>query len=269
MSGELKSLPKFEPGYVWLAGAGPGDPGLITLLAMHGLKNAEVIFYDSLINRSLLEYADKKARLEFVGKKVGKCVRTQEQINRMLVEAAKQNKRVLRLKGGDPMVFSRGGEELEALKAAGVKFRIIPGVSAATAACAYAGIPITRRGYNSSITLVTGHDAKGKLPSEINWRALVAADQPIIFFMSLRHLDEISRRLVEAGMKTDEKVILIADGTLSRQKVFECRLAEMAECYRRNKIESPALVVMGRINELGRVYDWFDPESVVGDFSRT
>lgn len=248
-------------------GAGPGDPGLITLLGLYAIKTADVIFYDALINRKLLDQAES-AELEFAGKKSGKCVRTQEQINRMLVDAAKQNKRVLRLKGGDPMVFSRGGEELAALKAAGVKFRIVPGVTAATAACSYVGIPITHRKFNSSVTLITGHDAHGRLPEDINWKALAAGKQPLVFFMSLRHLDGISRNLIAAGMGENEAAVIIAHATLPTQKVFPCRLAELEKCCRDNDILSPALLVIGEITSLKNEFGWFDGDEAIGEFSK-
>ena len=260
-------LPTFVAGQVWLAGAGPGDPGLITVLGLHALQTADIVFYDALVNRKLLEQAPQ-ARLEFAGKKAGRCARTQEQINQMLVDAARRNKRVLRLKGGDPMVFGRGGEELAALKAAGVRFRIIPGVTAATAACAYAGIPITQRRYNSSVILATGHDAHGQLPTDINWRALAESKQPIVFFMSLRHLDGISRNLVAAGMDEDEPAVIISNATLSEQRVFACSVARLRECYDANEIKSPALLVIGSVTSLREVYDWFDASSVRGGFSK-
>ena len=263
---KLTDLPTFAKGECWLVGAGSGDASLITVLGMHAICSADVIFYDNLVNDRLLSQV--KARLEFVGKKAGKCARTQQQINQMLVDSAKQGERVVRLKGGDPMVFSRGGEEIEALAHHRIKYRIVPGVSSATAAPAYAGIPITHRHYNSAVTLITGHDAKGKLPEDLAWDALARLNQPLIFFMSLTHLEEISSELIKAKMNPATEAVIIANATMAQQKVYPTTLSQLAECRHRHNIKSPALVMVGEITRLHKAYQWFNPKEQKGQFGK-
>src|SRR5262244_2486525 len=172
-------LPPFEPGWVWLAGAGPGDPGLLTLLALHGLRRADVVVYDALVGDRILDLAGPDAVREFAGKRGGKPSAKQPDISRRLVQLAREGRRVLRLKGGDPFVFGRGGEEAMALVASGVPFRIVPGVSAGIGGLAYAGIPVTHRDVNSAVAFITGHDSSGVLPDSVDWAAL-AKGAPVI-----------------------------------------------------------------------------------------
>src|SRR5208282_737617 len=166
------ALPDFAPGWVWLTGAGPGDPGLLTLLAHHGLGQADVVVYDALVSEAILALARAEAQRVYAGKRGGKPSPTQADISERLIALAREGKRVLRLKGGDPMVFGRGGEEALSLAAAGIPFRIIPGVSAGIGGLAYAGIPLTHRDSNSVVTFMTGHNAAGAVPQEIDWPAV-------------------------------------------------------------------------------------------------
>src|SRR5499433_3765656 len=177
--GRGSALPTFEPGWVWLAGAGPGDPGLLTLLALHGLRQADVIVYDALVGPGVLALARPGAALEYAGKRGGKPSARQPDISLRLVQLAREGKRVLRLKGGDPFVFGRGGEEAMALVASGVPFRIVPGISAGIGGLAYAGIPVTHRDVNSAVAFITGHDSSGVLPDSVDWAAL-AKGAPVI-----------------------------------------------------------------------------------------
>jgi uroporphyrin-III C-methyltransferase len=188
-------LPPFEPGWVWLVGAGPGDPGLITVHGLHGLRQADVVVYDALVDPRILELARPEARKILAGKRGGRPSPTQPDISRRLVALARQGLRVLRLKGGDPFVFGRGGEEALSLVEAGVPFRLVPGVTAGIGGLAYAGIPVTHRATNSVVAFVTGHAAGGDLPAGLDWEALAKGAPVIVFYMVLTHLHEIARRL--------------------------------------------------------------------------
>src|SRR5512133_779336 len=191
--------PVLAPGHVWLAGAGPGDPGLLTLDALAGLSQADVVVHDALVDVRVLALARPQARLEFAGKRGGKPSADQADISTRLVELARAGNRVLRLKGGDPCVFGRGGEEALALAAAGVPFRIVPGVTAGLAAPAYAGIPATHRMRARSVAFVTGHAARGAEPRAIDWPALARGAETLVLYMGLQHLPEIADELLAAG----------------------------------------------------------------------
>ncbi|MGZ5924165.1 MAG: uroporphyrinogen-III C-methyltransferase, partial [Rhizomicrobium sp.] len=192
------NLPPFDKGWVWLAGAGPGDPGLITALGIHAIQNADVILYDALINEVLLKLARPGAELVFAGKRAGVKSCKQSDISRTLVSLAKKGKRVLRLKGGDPFVFGRGGEEALALTRGGIPFRIVPGVTAGIGGLAYAGIPVTHRDTNHAVTFITGHGADGKLP-KLDWAALATASPTIVLFMARKFAGDIAAKLIAAG----------------------------------------------------------------------
>src|SRR5579862_5436318 len=192
------ALPAFEPGTVWLVGAGPGDPGLLTLLALHALQAADVIVYDALVSPRILELARPGAAREHAGKRGGKPSPSQPDISLRLVALARAGKRVLRLKGGDPFVFGRGGEEALALAAAGIPFRVVPGITAGIGGLAYAGIPTTHRDTNSAVAFVTGHASDGEVPDGLDWEAL-ARVPVLVLYMALKHLDAIAQRLMAAG----------------------------------------------------------------------
>src|SRR5262245_61991608 len=189
--GTMKSraeLPKFEAGHVWLVGAGPGDPGLLTLHAVNGLEQADVIVYDALVNEDCLAYAHPEATLEYAGKRGGKPSPQQRDISLRLVELAHAGKRVLRLKGGDPFVFGRGGEEALTLVEHGVPFRIVPGITAGIGGLAYAGIPVTHRETNQSVTFLTGHDATGVVPDSMDWASIARGSSVIVMYMAMKHI---------------------------------------------------------------------------------
>jgi uroporphyrin-III C-methyltransferase len=249
-------LPVFEPGWVWLAGAGPGDPGLLTLLALHGLRHADVVVYDALVSADILGLVRPGTSLEFAGKRGGKPSAKQPDISHRLIQLARDARRVLRLKGGDPFVFGRGGEEALALVAAGVPFRVVPGISAGIGGLAYAGIPITHRDVNSAVTFVTGHDASGVVPDAVDWEALAKASPVIVVYMALKHIASIAERLIAAGRIPDEPVAIVSRATTAQQQVVETTLAAAAAEVAANGIEPPAVVAIGRAVTLRAGLDW-------------
>ena len=249
-------LPVFEPGWVWLAGAGPGDPGLITLHAWHGLRNADVVVHDALVGPEVLGLARPGALLEFAGKRGGKPSPKQADISLRLIQLAQEGQRVLRLKGGDPFVFGRGGEEALALVEAGVPFRVIPGVSSGIGGLAHAGIPLTHRETNSAVTFLTGHSVTGQVPDNLNWRALAAGSPVIVVYMALKHLHRIAGELVAAGRDPDDPVAIVSKATAADQRVLETRLGICAAEAAAAGIEPPALIVIGEVVRLRAGLDW-------------
>ncbi len=250
-------FPAFEPGWVWLAGAGPGDPGLLTLLAAHALRHADVVVYDALVAPAVLALAGPGAALEYAGKRGGKPSPRQPDISLRLIKLAREGRRVLRLKGGDPFVFGRGGEEALALVAAGVPFRVVPGISAGIGGLAYAGIPVTHRDINSAVTFVTGHDAAGSVPDGLDWAALAHGSPVLVIYMALKHLETIAGRLLAAGRRADEAVAVVSRATTPEQRVLETTLGACAAAAAAAGLEPPALVVIGKVVRLRAALDWF------------
>lgn len=246
--GEYEDLP-FDPGTVWLVGAGPGDPGLLTLHALSGLRRADVIVHDALVSNHVLTLASPKARREFAGKRGGRPSHSQSDISLRLVELAKQGLRVLRLKGGDPFVFGRGGEEAQALAEAGIHFRIVPGITAGIGGLAYVGIPATSRATNQALVLVAGHPAADG-EDRVNWEALGALGQPLAIYMGLSRLREIGRRLIAGGLSPETKLAIVTDASLPTQNVVETNLAAAMDRYQDAHATSPTLVVIGTIVDL-------------------
>ena len=237
--------PVFVPGEVWLAGAGPGDPGLLTLDALAGLLQADVVVHDALVDARVLALARSGAQMQFAGKRGGKPSIAQEDISAQLVALAHAGLRVLRLKGGDPFVFGRGGEEILALAAAGVAFRVVPGVTAGLSGLASACIPATMRGVNQAIILATGHgpDEEGTM----DWSALARTRQPIVLYMGLRNLENIAAALLRGGLPASTPAALIASATLEKQRVLVSSLACIAADARAADFAAPAIVVIGDI----------------------
>jgi uroporphyrin-III C-methyltransferase len=252
----LDHLPALEPGWVWLVGAGPGDPGLLTLLALRALGEAEVVVYDALVSADVLKLARPGAILEYAGKRGGKLSPKQPDISRRLIQLAREGRRVLRLKGGDPFVFGRGGEEALALVAARVPFRIVPGISAGVGGLAYAGIPITHRSVNSAVTFVTGHDASGLVPDSIDWAAVARGSPVIVVYMALKHLDVIAGRLLAAGRPPAEPMAIVSHATLPTQAVLETTLGACVADAAASGLEPPALLVVGDVVKLRAGLDW-------------
>lgn len=253
---EAANLPVFEPGWVWLVGAGPGDAGLLTLHALNALQQAEIVVFDALVDEAVLKLARPGAVIEYAGKRGGKPSPKQRNISLRLIEWAKQGKRVLRLKGGDPFLFGRGGEEALALVAAGVPFRVVPGVTSGIGGLAYAGIPATHRDINHAVTFVTGHMAGGDVPSTINWRALAEGSPVIVIYMGLKHLAQIATALVSAGRSLHEPVAIISEATTQNQKVLETELGRADADARASGIKAPALIVVGEVVRLRSGLDW-------------
>jgi uroporphyrin-III C-methyltransferase len=241
----LAKLPAFEPGQVWLAGAGPGDPGLLTLQALAGLAKADVVVHDALVDPRALALANPSAVLEFAGKRGGKPSASQGSISERLIALAHLGNRVLRLKGGDPCVFGRGGEEALALAAAGIPFRIIPGVTSGLAALTVASIPATMRGVNQALILVTGHCGNGE--DTVDWGALARLGQPIVLYMGLSNLEPIAAALMAAGMDAHEPVAVIASATLAHERILISELGRAAAEARALDFEAPAIIAIGGI----------------------
>jgi uroporphyrin-III C-methyltransferase len=256
MTARFPDLPELEPGWVWLVGAGPGDPGLLTLAAHHALGQADVVVYDALVGEGVLQLARPGARLEFAGKRGGKPSPQQADISRRLVQLARDGERVLRLKGGDPFVFGRGGEEALALVEAGVPFRIVPGISAGIGGLAYAGIPVTHRETNSAVTFLTGHNLSGQVPDDLDWPAIARGSPVIVVYMAMKHLQHIAGRLLDAGRAPDEPVAIVSKASTEDQRVVETTLARCHEDAAADGIEPPCLVVVGRVVELRKGLDW-------------
>jgi len=249
-------LPTLEPGNVWLAGAGPGDPGLLSVLTLHGLRQADVIVYDALVDNRILELAQPGVLLEFAGKRGGKPSPRQRDISLRLIALAREGRRVLRLKGGDPFVFGRGGEEALALVAAGVPFRIVPGISAGIGGLAYAGIPVTHREVNSAVAFITGHDSSGLVPDSVDWESLARGAPVLVIYMALKHVEPIARRLLAAGRQPSEPVAVVSKATTSAQRVLETTLGQIAADVALSGIEPPAMVVVGQVVSLRAGLDW-------------
>jgi uroporphyrin-III C-methyltransferase len=247
------ALPSFDKGWVWLAGAGPGDPGLITALGLSAIAAADVILHDALINEALLKLKRPGAELVFAGKRAGKRSCKQSDISRTLVSLARKGKRVLRLKGGDPLMFGRGAEEALTLAHAGVPFRIVPGVTAGIGGLAYAGIPVTHRDTNHVVTFVTGHGADGKLP-DLDWRAVAGGSPTLVLYMARKYAGEIANRLIAAGRDGCEPAAIVSNASFADQDVRVTTLAELGAAAAEST--APAILVIGPNVELREGMDW-------------
>jgi len=249
-------LPEFAAGSVWLVGAGPGDPGLLSALALHALDRADSVVYDALVDPRILALARPGAVLDYAGKRGGRPSPRQPDISARLVALAREGRRVLRLKGGDPCVFGRGGEEALALAAAQVPFRIVPGVTAGIGGPAYAGIPVTHRDIASAVTFVTGHDRDGTVPETVDWTAIARGSPVIVLYMAMSHLGRIAGRLIAAGRKADEPVAIISRATTPQQRVLVASLADAAAVAAAARLEAPTIVVVGEVVRLRARLDW-------------
>jgi uroporphyrinogen III methyltransferase/synthase len=267
MESDLSSqLPKRSGGIVYLVGAGPGDPGLITVRGAELLASAEIVVYDALANPQLLRYCPTADKI-YVGKQADRHSKTQQQINELLVEHGRAGKRVVRLKGGDPFVFGRGGEECEALAAANVAFEVVPGITAAIAVPAYAGIPVTHRDFNSSFTFITGHEkeesASPGAASDIDWTA-VAKLPCIAFYMGARSLPKICEKLMAGGMSGDTPAATIQWGTTPKQKTVVGTVGNLAQRAAEANIGPPAMTIIGKVVELRSTINWFERRPLFG-----
>lgn len=238
-------VPCLSPGHVWLAGAGPGDPAHLTLGAIAGLAQADVIVHDALVDQRVLALKDETAVLEFAGKRGGRPSATQADITRRLVELARSGKRVLRLKGGDPFVFGRGGEEALTLAREGIPFRIIPGVTSGLAGLAVASIPATHRGVNQAVVLATGHSAE--TAGEIDWAAVARTGFPVILYMAMKNLGRIADDLMAGGLPGDTPAAIVVSATLAEERVLVSTLADIATDADSAGLSPPAIVAIGGI----------------------
>jgi uroporphyrin-III C-methyltransferase len=237
-------------GKVYLVGAGPGDPGLLTIKARDLLELAECVVYDALVNPDILRFANSGAELIGVGKRCGQLSWSQREINSLLVEKAQKHAVVVRLKGGDPFVFGRGGEEALTLAEAGIDWEVVPGVTAGSSVAAYAGIPVTHRGLSSSVTFVTGHEDLTKPESSLRWQHLAKGVDTLVLFMGLSKLGEIAEQLIANGRAATTPVAVIGSGTLANQHSVVGALNEIAELARQEQIKAPALIVIGEVVRL-------------------
>ena len=273
-------------GKVYLVGAGPGDPELITVKGLRCLRMADVVVYDHLVNLSLLDEVPSEAKRVFVGKRTGCHSVKQEEIDDLLIHYAQQGCLVVRLKGGDPFVFGRGGEEALALAQAGIPFEVVPGVSSAIAVPAYAGIPVTHRDYASSVTIVTGHRRHphastagypqgAPLPyagggaTDVNWESLAKVGGTLVILMGVETLAHITQQLLEGGLPADTPAAVIQQGTVPQQRIIIDTLVNIAECARRANITSPAITVIGAVVALSDSLNWFETQETSENTGRS
>ena len=262
-----EAFPVFEAGWVWLVGAGPGAPGLMSLLCYHAMQNCDVVVYDALVNPDILRWVRQGVILEYAGKRGGKPSPIQQDISLRLIELANAGKRVLRLKGGDPFMFGRGGEESQALAKAKIPFRIVPGITAGVGGLAYAGIPSTHRDTNHSVIFLTGHDATGKMPANVNWQAVATASPVIVMYMAVKHLGEIAQALMEGGRTPKDPVTIISNASLPHQQVQATTLDQAGAFVKKNDPPTPAIVVVGHASDWREMLDWYTPalrENAIG-----
>lgn len=253
-----------DKGIVYLVGAGPGDPGLITVKGLHCIQTADVLIYDYLAAKTFLNHAGPKCECIYVGKKGGDHTLSQDGINQLIVEKARAGKIVTRLKGGDPFIFGRGGEEAEILVEAGIPFEVVPGVTSAIAGPAYAGIPLTHRQFTSTLAFVTGHEDPTKEASGIDWSALARGIGTLVFFMGVKNLPKIVQRLCDNGRPADTPVAVVRWGTTARHQTVTGTLEDIVEQTRKAEIKAPALIVVGKVVSLRETLQWFEKKPLLG-----
>ena len=251
-------------GEAWIVGAGPGDPGLVTIRAQQLISRADVILYDRLVSKPVLDYARKEAEFIAVGKQAGRAVMSQDEINHLLVERVQRGQRVCRLKGGDPFVFGRGGEEVQALAAAGLPYQVVPGISAALGCAAYAGIPLTMRGTSGSVTL-----ASAKLDADLSpdWQSLARPGQTLAIYMAAGSINETVAKLLQHGLSGDTPAAIVEHGTTSRQRVTHATLSGIGRAARAAGTASPAMLFIGETASLGRDLRWFGGNAAEANFA--
>jgi len=254
----------FAPGWVWLTGAGPGDPGLLTLNAYQAIQDADLIYYDALVSEEILELVPSSTKIIYVGKRGGRASPKQTDITGQLIQSARAGRKVLRLKGGDPFVFGRGAEEALELTQAGIPFRILPGVTAGIGGLAYAGIPVTHRDCNQALTLITAHDAAGGLSKGLDWGSVSRGSPVLVIYMGFRLLEQIADRLMAEGRPAEEPVALVCNATMPEQQTLVTTLGRAAEDAAAAELGSPAMIVVGKIVNLRAQLDWLPNPADVG-----
>lgn len=257
-------VPHTRPvGEAYIVGAGPGDPGLVTLRAQQLIRRADVVLYDRLVSKLIIDFARKDAELVSVGKGPGRSTMSQTEINELIVQHVRQGRRVCRLKGGDPFVFGRGGEEVQALAEAGVPYQIVPGISSALGCAAYAGIPLTQRGISSSVTFATATLDGDRMP---DWATLARPGQTLVLYMGVASLAESAGQLIVHGLSGETPVAIVENGTTDRQRVLHSTLANIVQDGRRAQISAPAVLIVGETVKLGETLQWFTNDAESGDF---
>jgi uroporphyrin-III C-methyltransferase/precorrin-2 dehydrogenase/sirohydrochlorin ferrochelatase len=244
-------------GEVYLVGAGPGDPDLLTFRALRLMQQADVVLYDRLVSAEILDLTRREAERIYVGKQRSVHTLRQEEINQRMVQLARQGKRVLRLKGGDPFIFGRGGEEIDTLAQENIPFQIVPGVSAANGCAAYAGIPLTHRDYAQAVIFVTGQLKDGSM--DLNWDALVQPQQTIVVYMGLVGLDILCAQLIAHGLAKDLPAALVQQGTTRQQRVLIGTLTTLPEIVKNTEVHAPTLIIIGEVVKLHDKLAWFEP----------
>lgn len=252
----IKSLRNKKNGEVFLVGAGPGDPELLTLRALHLLQKADICIYDNLVSKEILELVRRDAHMIYAGKLRNNHTIEQKEINKLLISYAKKGLRVLRLKGGDPFMFGRGGEEISELMGKNIKFQVVPGISAAFGVSSYAGIPLTHRDYSQSCIFITGHQKNGEL--NINWGNLTHENQTIVIYMGLNSLPIIVRNLIDFGMRKKMPIALVQEGTTENQKVVVSTLSRVTSVVLKTNIKSPVIIIIGEVVKLRKKIKWFN-----------
>ena len=252
----IKTLKNKHSGEVFLVGAGPGDPELLTLRALHLIQKADVCIYDNLVSKEILELVRRDAHMIYAGKLRNNHTIEQKEINQLLVNYAKKGLRVLRLKGGDPFMFGRGGEEISELMTQKIKFQVIPGITAASGVSAYAGIPLTHRDYSQSCIFITGHEKNGKL--NINWSNLIHENQTIVIYMGLNSLPIIVQNLIDSGMRKNMPIALVQEGTTEKQKVMVSTISRVISKTLKSNIQSPVIIIIGEVVKLRKTIKWFN-----------
>jgi uroporphyrinogen III methyltransferase/synthase len=249
---------------VYLVGAGPGDPGLITVRGKQCIENSDVIIYDYLASPALLNFASQDSELIYVGKKGGAHTLAQDKINKLIVEKAKTGAIVCRLKGGDPFIFGRGGEEAEELVANAIPFEVVPGVTSAIAAAAYAGIPLTHRKLTATLAFITGHEDPHKIESNINWESLAVGFGTLVFFMGVKNLPDITQKLIANGRSPETPVALVRWGTTPRQTTVIGTLSNISKRVKQTGLKPPAIIVVGEVVQLRKTLKWFEKRPLLG-----
>jgi uroporphyrin-III C-methyltransferase/precorrin-2 dehydrogenase/sirohydrochlorin ferrochelatase len=252
----IKSLRNKNSGEVFLVGAGPGDPELLTLRSLHLIQKADVCIYDNLVSKDILELVRRDAQMIYAGKLRNNHTIEQKEINKLLVAYAKKGLRVLRLKGGDPFMFGRGGEEISELMAKKIKFQVVPGITAATGVAAYAGIPLTHRDYSQSCIFITGHEKNGEL--NINWNNLINENQTIVIYMGLNSLPSIVQNLIDYGMRKNMPIAVVQEGTTENQKVVVSTISRVNAKILKTDIQSPVIIIIGEVVKLRKTIKWFN-----------
>jgi len=245
-------------GEVYLVGAGPGDPDLLTFRALRLMQKADVVLYDALVSKPIVDMTRRDAERIYVGKKRNDHALPQEEINQLLVRLAKEGKRVLRLKGGDPFIFGRGGEEIETLAAEGIPFQVVPGITAASGVASYAGIPLTHRDHAQSCVFVTGHLKDGTM--NLDWEQLARPRQTVVVYMGLHGLDTLCAKLVEHGLPDTTPIAIVQHGTQPTQRVITGTLATMPTIAEREQPQPPTLIIVGGVVTLREKLAWFHPQ---------